>query len=49
MDIAGLEQVAKVLQMSLSPVALISGVGLLLISMNSAKGRPTHGNRLQSL
>lgn len=39
MDIAGLEQVSKILQMSLSPVALISGVGLLLISMNSRIGR----------
>jgi hypothetical protein len=39
MDLAGLEQVSKILQMSLSPVALISGVGLLLISMNSRIGR----------
>jgi hypothetical protein len=39
MDISGLEQLSKVLQMSLSPVALISGVGLLLISMNSRIGR----------
>jgi hypothetical protein len=39
MDIAGLEQLSKILQMSLSPVALISGVGLLLISMNSRIGR----------
>lgn len=39
MEIAGLEQLSKILQMSLSPVALISGVGLLLISMNNRIGR----------
>jgi hypothetical protein len=35
----GFEEVAKILQMSLSPVALISGVGLLLISMNNRIAR----------
>jgi uncharacterized oligopeptide transporter (OPT) family protein len=39
MGISELEHLSKILQMSLSPVALISGVGLLLISMNSRIGR----------
>lgn len=39
MDLSGLEQISRILQMSLSPVALMSGVGLLLISMNSRIGR----------
>lgn len=39
MDTSGPEQLSRILQMSLSPVALISGVGLLLISMNSRIGR----------
>jgi hypothetical protein len=39
MSPTGFEELAKVLQMSLSPVALISGVGLLLISMNSRIAR----------
>lgn len=34
-----LEQLAKVLQTSISPVALISGVGLLLLSMTNRLGR----------
>ncbi|MFZ1947071.1 MAG: DUF2721 domain-containing protein [bacterium] len=39
MSTTGFEEVAKILQMSLSPVALISGVGLLLISMNNRIAR----------
>lgn len=39
MNLADFEEVAKILQMSLSPVALISGAGLLLISMNNRIGR----------
>jgi len=35
----GLEQLARVLQTSISPVALISGIGLHLLSMTNRLGR----------
>lgn len=41
MDLHGIDQVTRVLQMSISPVALISGVGLLLLSMTNRVGRTT--------
>lgn len=41
MDVHGIDQVTRVLQMSISPVALISGVGLLLLSMTNRVGRTT--------
>jgi hypothetical protein len=41
MDVQGIDQVTHVLQMSISPVALISGVGLLLLSMTNRAGRTT--------
>jgi hypothetical protein len=41
MDVHGVDQVTRVLQMSISPVALISGVGLLLLSMTNRVGRTT--------
>ncbi|MBN1461052.1 MAG: DUF2721 domain-containing protein [Armatimonadetes bacterium] len=41
MDVHGIDQVTGVLQMSISPVALISGVGLLLLSMTNRVGRTT--------
>ena len=39
MDPQGLDQVARILQLSITPVALISGVGLLLLSMTNRLGR----------
>lgn len=41
MEIHGTDQLMRVLQMSISPVALISGVGLLLLSMTNRVGRTT--------
>ena len=41
MDVQGIDQVTRVLQMSISPVALISGVGLLLLSMTNRVARTT--------
>lgn len=41
MDLHGTDQLMRVLQMSISPVALISGVGLLLLSMTNRVGRTT--------
>jgi hypothetical protein len=41
MDVQGIDQVTRVLQASISPVALISGVGLLLLSMTNRVGRTT--------
>jgi hypothetical protein len=41
MDLHGIDQVTRVLQMSISPVALVSGVGLLLLSMTNRVGRTT--------
>ena len=35
----GIEELTNILHMSISPVALISGVGLLLLSMNNRLGR----------
>jgi len=39
MDAVNLERLAKMLQISITPVALISGVGLLLLSMTNRLGR----------
>ncbi len=41
MDIASLEGLTRVLQASISPVALISGVGLLVLSQTNRFGRVT--------
>jgi uncharacterized membrane protein YbhN (UPF0104 family) len=41
MDLQGSDQLTRVLQLSLSPVALVSGVGLLLLSMTNRVGRTT--------
>jgi hypothetical protein len=35
----GISQLARILQLSITPVALISGVGLLLLSMTNRLGR----------
>jgi hypothetical protein len=39
MDAQGLETITRVLQASISPVALISGVGLLVLSITNRLGR----------
>jgi len=39
MDAHGLENLTRVLQASISPVALISGVGLLILSLSNRHGR----------
>lgn len=41
MKMLEIDQVTSVLQMSISPVALVSGVGLLLLSMTNRVGRTT--------
>jgi HAMP domain-containing protein len=38
-DTEGLAQLTRILQLSITPVALISGVGLLLLSMTNRLGR----------
>ena len=39
MHFIGIDELTRVLQLSISPVALISGVGLLLLSMTNRLGR----------
>ncbi len=39
MEFVGTDQLIKILQMSIAPVALVSGVGLLLLSMTNRLGR----------
>ena len=39
MQFVGTDQLIKILQMSIAPVALVSGVGLLLLSMTNRLGR----------
>src|SRR5688572_29305693 len=39
MDTQALEKLTRILQLSITPVALISGVGLLLLSMTNRLGR----------
>ncbi len=39
MQFIGTDQLIKILQMSIAPVALVSGVGLLLLSMTNRLGR----------
>ncbi len=39
MDTEAIPQLARILQLSITPVALISGVGLLLLSMTNRIGR----------
>lgn len=46
MDPRGLDQVARILQLSITPVALISGVGLLLLSMTNRLGRIVDRSRV---
>jgi hypothetical protein len=48
MDIHTLEGVTKVLQASISPVALVSGVGLLILSQTNRFGRVTDRLREQA-
>lgn len=45
MDIANTESFSKLLQLSVSPVVLISGVGLLLLSVTNRLGRAIDRSR----
>ena len=45
MDVANVESFTKLLQLSVSPVVLISGVGLLLLSVTNRLGRSIDRSR----
>ena len=45
MDVANVESFTKLLQLSVSPVVLISGVGLLLLSVTNRLGRAIDRSR----